>query len=74
MNNGDFDADTGVFSCKEEGVYSFALSSLMKSQENNLVKLKMMIEDREGRVSRRLCNNTKCLILEIPVFNREKRF
>lgn len=51
MAHDDFSKDSGVFSCKESGQYSFTLTSLMKSEENSPVKIKMMMQDRRGRVS-----------------------
>ena len=51
MDNSDFDPASGVFSCEKEGVYSFALTSLMKSESNQQVTLKMMHQGRNGKVS-----------------------
>ena len=50
MSHRDFDRDGGVFSCQESGVYSLALSSLMKSDNNKPVTIRISVADRNGKV------------------------
>ena len=51
VEHNDFSKDSGVFTSRESGTYSFSFTSLMKSQDNSQVKVKMMMKNADGRVS-----------------------
>ena len=44
MDHKDFDPETGVFSCQQDGLYSVTLMGLMKAEENSPVRVKVMKE------------------------------
>ena len=46
MSHNDFNPDSGEFSCQEDGLYSVALMGLMKAEENNPVRVKVMKQVR----------------------------
>lgn len=48
MQHEDFEADNGIFTCAKSGLYNFEFSSLLKSQENERVRVKMMLRDKFG--------------------------
>jgi len=50
-SNRDFDERSGVFSCSEDGAYAFALTSLLKTEDSQGVRVKMMRDGADGVVS-----------------------
>ncbi len=62
MEHPDFSPSSGSFRCRRAGAFAFALSSLLKSEENQEVTVKMVKRRASGEEEVRI-RETACLYL-----------
>ncbi len=63
MEHEDFSPSSGSFRCSRAGAFAFALSSLLKSEENQEVTVRMVKRTASGEEEVRIIRETACLYL-----------